>query len=530
MTDDIYGGIPEIVAARYKRISDKYIQMIAKKLKEIGSVDTSDVHALLQLSMYGNDIQKLEKEISDLSGKTAEELSAVFDKVAEKSLAAGRTVAELRGAELQPYKYNSHLQNTVEVLRQTSLDTFTNISNTTTVAVRFTDIMGNTTYKTMGDAYKDAIDDAIHSAAMGFTDYNTEISKVLRQFSESGLRVVDYESGYSRRLDSAVRQNVLDGMRSVYQGVQTEISRQLGCDGVEISAHGACAPDHLPYQGRQYSNADFEKIQDELPRPFGYWNCRHSWWGIVMGVSKPAYSEKQLREMERYSNERIEINGKTMSRYEWTQKMREIETVVRKHKDRANLYKQAGDDRARRREQSSINRLRLAYSKVADAAGLPEETDRMTVSGFRSVKVGEEMAHRVIGERGKEICPKAIYSRETKSFRKDGGIIIRGVEAKEHAEATGSSAVYIAGGSKIMYLLDDATVTEVLEENYHYLQDKRHDYGNIIDKRVAILREIDAQRHLQKIADKYKIPLDERQETANYLARLLDEAKDYGYI
>ncbi len=90
--------------------------------------------------------------------------------------------------------------------------------------------------------------------------------------------------------------------------------------------------------------------------------------------------------MERYSNERIEINGKTMSRYEWTQKMREIETVVRKHKDRANLYKQAGDDRARRREQSSINRLRLAYSKVADAAGLPEETDRMTVSGFRPVK------------------------------------------------------------------------------------------------------------------------------------------------
>ncbi len=231
MTDDIYGGIPEIVAARYKRISDKYIQMIAKKLKEIGSVDTSDVHALLQLSMYGNDIQKLEKEISDLSGKTAEELSAVFDKVAEKSLAAGRTVAELRGAELQPYKYNSHLQNTVEVLRQTSLDTFTNISNTTTVAVRFTDIMGNTTYKTMGDAYKDAIDDAIHSAAMGFTDYNTEISKVLRQFSESGLRVVDYESGYSRRLDSAVRQNVLDGMRSVYQGVQTRSVGSLVATG-----------------------------------------------------------------------------------------------------------------------------------------------------------------------------------------------------------------------------------------------------------------------------------------------------------
>ena len=95
---------------------------------------------------------------------------------------------------------------------------------------------------------------------------------------------------------------------------------------------------------------------------------------------------------------------------------------------------------------------------------------------------------------------------------------------------TESSAAYIAGGSKIMYLLDDATITEVLEENYHYKQDMRHDHGFEVNHRTRILREIDAQRHLQEIADRYKIPIEERIETAKYLAWLLEEAEKYGYI
>ena len=141
-----------------------------------------------------------------------------------------------------------------------------------------------------------------------------------------------------------------------------------------------------------------------------------------------------------------------------------------------------------------------------------------------------EMEHRIIGERGKEICPKPIFNRETKAFRENGGIIIQGEDAKRHAEMTGSSAAYIAGGSKVMYLLDDATITEVLEENYHYKQDMRHDHGYDVDHRTRVLREIDAQRHLQEIADRYKIPIDERKETANYLASLLEEAEKYGYL
>ena len=37
--------------------------------------------------------------------------------------------------------------------------------------------------------------------------------------------------------------------------------QKFGADGVELSAHAICAPDHLAVQGRQFSNEEFDKMQ-----------------------------------------------------------------------------------------------------------------------------------------------------------------------------------------------------------------------------------------------------------------------------
>ena len=41
--------------------------------------------------------------------------------------------------------------------------------------------------------------------------------------------------------------------------------QRFGSDGVEISAHAISAPDHLPVQGRQFSNEEFCKMQNGMP-------------------------------------------------------------------------------------------------------------------------------------------------------------------------------------------------------------------------------------------------------------------------
>ena len=93
----------------------------------------------------------------------------------------------------------------------------------------------------------------------------------------------------------------------------------MGPDGVEISAHMLCAEDHLPYQGRQFSLEEFERLNQTLRRPIakGIWNCSHVAEPIVLGISEPAYTEEELAEYRRSSLEQVTIDGKTRSRYQW---------------------------------------------------------------------------------------------------------------------------------------------------------------------------------------------------------------------
>jgi len=184
-----------------------------------------------------------------------------------------------------------------------------------------------------------------------------------------------------------MRQNVLDGVKDIAHEVARQTGEQFGADGVEIDAHDNCAPDHLPYQGRQFKKAEFDEIQNSLPRMFGQYNCQHTFYPILLGTSQPAYTEDERQAMINQSTEKIEYEGKQYTRYEATQLQRHIETAVRQSKDRAIIAKAAGDDLTRRVEQLRINQLKDKYSLLSKNFGLPLASDRMRVSGFWAVGV-----------------------------------------------------------------------------------------------------------------------------------------------
>ena len=100
----------------------------------------------------------------------------------------------------------------------------------------------------------------------------------------------------------------------------------------------------------------------------------------------------QLRMYRENSTAEIEIDGRTMPRYEWPQEQRRIETAVRAQKDIAIAAKASGDDVARREAQSKINALQERYEKMSNAARLDLQRDRMRVAGFRAVKTETQLA------------------------------------------------------------------------------------------------------------------------------------------
>ena len=129
-----------------------------------------------------------------------------------------------------------------------------------------------------------------------------------------------------------------------------------------------------------------------------------------------------------------------------------------------------------------------------------------------------EMQRRRKAQDGHEIIDQPTYNKLTRSFLNAGGLIIRGEEANRHLALTNASASYFAGANAA-FIADDATVSDVLEEMYHAYQDRAKMFGEELTPIVHLKREIDAQKYLIRVADRYKIPAEERAVTRANLKR-----------
>ncbi len=131
-------------------------------------------------------------------------------------------------------------------------------------------------------------------------------------------------------------------------------------------------------------------------------------------------------------------------------------------------------------------------------------------------KAYAELHRRRIGEQGQEIIDKPTYAKLTREFLRQGGIIIRGEEAERHLGMQGAYASYMPGGN-FAFIRDDATVSDVLEEMYHAMQDRKNMFSTYPDGEILVRREIDAQKHLIAVAEKYKMPAEETEVTQRNL-------------
>lgn len=360
--------------ARMQGITDKYLALMGGHLKAIGGLKPSDAHRLTEMRRMGANVRTIQQDIARSAEANVADLAAVFGAVAAGDQEFAQQwfggPSRIKGAP----KNSTAIERVLKAQLRVTAQAFKNLSQTTIQST----------------AYREAVDVAIQTVQTGVTDYASAIRGALRAAGNGGLSV-QYPSGLTRRLDSAVRQNVLDGVRSLNNDILGQLGNEYGADGVELSAHALCAEDHLPYQGRQFSRKAFERLQASLPRPIGMWNCKHTIFPVVLGVSEPAHTPEELAAYARNSREAIEIDGRVKTRYEWTQEQRRTETAIRRQKDVANLAKASGDDVLRREAQSHINTLQEHYARISAGAGLTQQPERAAVAGFQRVKTIEEL-------------------------------------------------------------------------------------------------------------------------------------------
>lgn len=375
----------KVFNARMQRVNDQYLQLMGEHLKMIGELTPSDVHRLTQLQQMRGNMRQIKRSIAKAAEMSMTDIEKAFEAAAESNERFMR--AYYQEAAEAPIKGQMQRSKPLERILKAQLrvteQEMRNLSRTTVVT----------------EAYRNAVDVAVQAVQSGLVDYKGAIRSAMTAAGKNGLRV-QYASGMTRRLDSAMRQNVLDGVRSLNNDVLQQLGKEYGADGVEISAHALCAEDHLPYQGRQFTLKQFESIQARLDRPFGMWNCKHTILPIILGVSAQALDSDTLKQYRDLSTEQMTIDGKTMSRYEWSQEQRRVETAVRMQKDVATLAKASGDMKAVRAAQANINKLMDYYDKISEESRVKQEYGRMAVTNVSLPKANKEKSGGMLQSSG----------------------------------------------------------------------------------------------------------------------------------
>lgn len=508
-----------IFLERSQSVVEEYLIRMGDQIREIGELIPSSINRLVQLKKMNANLDAVKREIARLAEISAEDLQRVFEAAQETD---ARFVAATFGNAFRPsILENQALKQLLQAQLEVTFGQMKNLSQTTIKA----------------DGYRNAVDKAIQAAQMGVEDYNSSIRRALEEAASEGLKVqigktgayenrIGYGGKYTRRLDSAIRQNVLDGIRSLSNATLMQLGEEFGADGIEISAHRLCAEDHLPFQGKQYSMQKFMEIQESLHRPFGMWNCKHTMHPILLGISEPTYSDEELEEYKKFSNEQITIDGVTKTRYQWTQEQRKIETAVRRQKDVSVCARASGDGKLRRDAQRTINTLMDRYDKVTEAAGLRTQYDRMRVAGFKHTSEKElkkaessdtmNLKRRIVVS-GAYIKPMPKYQvqRIAKAFSKNGGVIQMDTETDRHLDEMGAQGSTLA--ADIILLHTKPSRATVFEELIHSSQYKK---GMNDGTPMAMVRcEIEAKEKLLKYAKAYRLTEAEIRETKALLKK-----------
>ena len=351
------------IADRFEKVNLFYLSKMAEQIKEIGKLDKDNMHRLEQMAKMGNNIEEINLYLSKQSGLALQDIYRLYDKSAGEIYKDVAYLYKHKGITQPAFSENTAIQNYISSVRNLTAGTFANMANTTSIA----------------KDYKDAIDLAIDTVATGMDGYQDALERIILNKATQGARV-QYSSGRTRRLDSAARMNILEGVRQVNYGVRLEAGKQYGADGVEIDAHGLCAQDHLPYQGRQYSLSKYNSINSRLKRHFGTCNCQHGISYIILGVSPPTYDDKELQSIKDYSNEKIKVGDKEITRYEASQVMRNLETKMRYKQEQIIALQKAGKDVEKQKKQ--LKRLKQSYGYASKQANLRRQWNRAKVPGY----------------------------------------------------------------------------------------------------------------------------------------------------
>lgn len=375
-------ALPSAMEQLYRSLQLNIMSDLTERLKANGEEITSaadwQINRLYELSVSKDEIDSLIQSTLNVSD---DEIDRIYDEVVKSGYARNEELYADKGKEYIPYAENKQLQQLVKAVKNQTKSEYRNITGSLGFAVRNAD--NTLSFTPLADFYQRTLDNGLMQIASGAVDYNTVLKRAVKTMTDSGLRTVDYASGWSNRVDVAARRALMTGFNQVVAKVNEDNAEQLGTEYFEVSYHRGARPTHQVWQGRVYSKKELETVCG-LGTVTGLCgaNCYHSYSPFIKGVDKPTYSDEELDRMNEEENTPKEYNGRQYTAYEAQQRQRQLETAMRADRQKIELLTQGGAD------YDTITGAKVRYFqrqdeyvKFSKSMGLPEQWERITVDG-----------------------------------------------------------------------------------------------------------------------------------------------------
>ena len=319
LTEQNFINIEKQANAIYNNLELQIIEEIATRIANFGYANTVVINDLRIAQEIGYLYEDIIKLVAEHNNTTIEEVNRIFYEAGEKSLKLDDKIYKEAGLQPLPLKQDESIK---QIMNATILRTSNNLQN-----------LAMTTANTAQTQFYNAINNAYMYVSTGVKSYTSAIIDEIRKLSNQGA-TIEYPSGARRSLESAVRMNIVTSVNQNCGKLQELRADEMGWDLMEITAHSGARPEHAKWQGKVVSRSgkkgylSLKDIGYGDATGFKGINCRHDWYPYYKGSTR-TYTEKQLKE---WQEEKVEYNGKKISKYDATQKQRLLERKIRQNK------------------------------------------------------------------------------------------------------------------------------------------------------------------------------------------------------
>lgn len=397
LTPDYFYGKSDKLVEMYQELEDWIIKDIAMRLMKSGELSGTADRELWKLQQMGLHNTEIVKRISQVTGKSRDEVRRLLRDSVMTSFSDDADVLE-KLMDIQ-----TPLQNNAAIMAMNAemMKTFGELSNLTrtTMMQTQTDLLN-------------MLNEVDYRVASGMQSYSSAVCEVLDRYAQSGV-VIDYPTGARRSLEAAVRCCIVTSMNQTAAQVTNQYIAQGGIEYVLVSAHMGARHDkkhpeglqsHDHWQGKVYKIVGRDEDTPNLLEATGYsidpatgqgkvvnplglhgYNCRHS--------HKPW--DKSLRNpyLDKDGNPKIDVH-ESQELYDKQQQQRAMERAIRQTK-RELLAKQAELDGIAETDVKAMlqpqydqlaYKLRMQnkkYHEYCEANDLQTQADRIKVAGFK---------------------------------------------------------------------------------------------------------------------------------------------------